>query len=428
MRVWPRSLLGRNLVILFTLVAISQICTIAILVVFVQDPRIEDAASLEAAQIMLLGNVLSELPNLQRQERLTQMGAMPGDAFPPATHSELPRGYVARRFMMRLAAKLPADLLVRWEKSPQHRFWVRTSVGGAYRWIRLPPIPVVNHSVPWSTIGLLLMLATIPALGAYLIHRNIEGPLRRLTRAASSIERGVWPVAVSVKGPLEVAVVAEAFNRMISVLSEMEATRAEMLAGISHDLRTPLTKLRMAIAAPEAFDAPMISAERFVEEIDVIIQQFVDFARGGDSETAVPGDLNALIEQLAADYAGLGHSFSLSLAPLPPLSFRPISIQRLLMNLMQNAVNYGRTGLSVETRHEGRWIVVSVEDRGPGVPEATLLLIKQPFRRGSNAKDKRGTGLGLAITERIALQHGGRLDLQLREQGGLRALVFLPAT
>ncbi|ETN86649.1 ATPase/histidine kinase/DNA gyrase B/HSP90 domain protein [Necator americanus] len=213
---------------------------------------------------------------------------------------------------------------------------------------------------------------------------------------------------------------------MVASLAEMDATRTEMLAGISHDIRTPLTKLRMAIAAPEAFEAPSASAEHFIAEIDVIVEQFIDFARSRDSEPVVPGDLNALVDQLAADYVGLGYIFQTSLAPLPVVKFRPVGMQRVLMNLMHNAVIHGRIGLAVRTWTEPGYVVLSVEDEGPGVPEAQLPLLKQPFRRIPSPGRAGGTGLGLAIAERIIRWHGGKLDLSLRAEGGLAATLRLP--
>ncbi|MGU4701467.1 HAMP domain-containing protein [Burkholderia cepacia] len=425
MRLWPRSLFGRNMLLLFALIVAGQLCTIAIYLVFVQRPRIDDAAAVEAAQIRVIQRLLVALPSAQRQKVLADLNGVPDDALPPGVQaSHPPSSYVTRLFFERLQERLPPGVEVRWERGPAHHVWVRLPLDDGHRWIVLPAAPRIAHTLEWSLIALLMMAVPAPAIGAYLIHRRIEGPLTRLSRAAASVGRGVRPEAVPVEGPLELATVAEAFNGMMASLAQMESTRAEMLAGISHDVRTPLTKLRMALAAPESFDAPIASAERFVEEIDAIVQQFVDFARGGDGETPVEGDLNVLIEQLAADYAGLGRPFELALEPLPTLLFRPVSMQRLLMNLMQNAVLYGRTGLSVATRRDNLFVVVTVSDRGPGVPVALLPLLKQPFKRGGST-DEKGTGLGLAIAERIARQHGGSVELRLREGGGLAVDVRL---
>ncbi len=431
MSVWPRSLLGRNLVLLISLTIASQLCALVIFVWFIQRPRIEVAATLELSQIELVGRLLSALQPAERQRQLL---ALNGSATPPAQLTQpVPSladgyGYGMRHFLASLRAGLPPDALVRWDegKAPR-RLWVRLHAADASAyWITLPATPLESDFVMWSAILLLLSQTMLPTLGAYLIHRRTQQPLLSLARAAASVERGAWPAPVPLDGPLELATVADAFNRMLAALTDLEAGRATMLAGISHDIRTPLTKLRMAVAAPEAFEAPQASAERFIDEIDVVVGQFIDFARGDDRETPVPGDLNELIEHLAGGYASMGREFTLTLASLPPLTFRPIGIQRVLMNLMHNAVIYGGTGLAVRSWCEHGMVAVAVEDRGPGVPAAQLEWMKQPFRRGVGANATAGSGLGLAIADRIADYSGGSLELSLRSGGGLRAVLRLP--
>jgi two-component system osmolarity sensor histidine kinase EnvZ len=426
MKFWPRSMLGRNLALLVPLVVASQACALAVWLVFVQQPRTDEAASLVASQIMMTDRLLSVLSPDDRRQQLASMDGVPTSALSPTeVHSTLPEDYVLRRFFGRLLADLPPAMQVRWQEKPDGRLlWVRLRASDEL-WVALPIEGAGGRLGLTGIFLILLSLTTFPTLGAYLIHRRVEGPLEQLARAARDIERGQWPPAVRVQGPRELATVIESFNRMAATLADSEAARAEMLAGISHDIRTPLTKLRMLAAAPEMFEEPAASAERFIEEIDAVVGQFIDFARGSDSEKPEPGDLNALVEQLAGGYTALGHAFELDLQPLPKLSYRPVSMQRLLMNLMQNAVVYGRTALSVRSRLDAGTIEIAVEDRGPGVPPDALSMVKQPFRRVSRGNEK-GTGLGLAIAERTARQHGGTLDLVLRDGGGLSAVVRLP--
>jgi two-component system osmolarity sensor histidine kinase EnvZ len=431
-RIWPRTLLGGNLLLLTGLIVLAQLCAVGIFIGFIQDPRIENAASMEVTQILLLRRLLAAMPEAPRRAEMLALDGIPDGAMrlPPLSPPRL-ANYWLRRFFARMKAELPADVEVRWdgERKP-HRLWVRLpeslAPGERFSWIALQTTPMENDLFMTTVLCLLLTQAVFPVLGAWLIHRRIDGPLKRLASATASIEHGVWPDAVPVAGPAELSTVTVAFNRMTAALAELESTRAEMLAGISHDIRTPLTKLRMAIAAPESFDAPTASAERFVEDIDAIVQQFIDYARGHDTEAAVGCDLNAVIEELAADYAGLGKEFALQLSPLPPLTLRPVGMLRLAMNLMQNAARYGGAPLSVRTAVEHGIVLLAVEDRGPGVPAAILAQLKQPFRRGSHGDGKGGTGLGLAIADRIARQHGGTLELVLRAGGGLSAQLRLP--
>lgn len=423
----PRSLLGRNLLLLLLLVVASDISTFTIFFVFIETPRIDEAASLFASQTRQVERLLRALPPQVRYNELVAING--GEQAPPAnadtdtdTHS-----FSAHRFLQTLTQHLPSGTLVSLEGGKDsRRIWIQLRIGEGLEWVMLPVPAEISHQLPWSLIAQLLTIAAFPALGAWLIQRYTVVRLQRLAGAATTVTHGGWPEPVPVDGPVEFITVASTFNQMVASLAEMDATRTEMLAGISHDIRTPLTKLRMAISAPEAFEAPSASAEHFVAEIDVIVEQFIDFGRSWDSEPVVQGDLNALVDQLVADYVGLGYIFQVSLAPLPSIPFRPVGMQRVLMNLMHNAVIHGRIGLAVRTWTEPGYVVLSVEDEGPGVPEAQLPLLKQPFRRIASPGKAGGTGLGLAIAERIIRWHGGRLDLSLRTEGGLAATLRLP--
>lgn len=424
-RLWPRSLLVRNLLLLVLLVVASDISTFTIFFSFIQLPRIDEAASLFATQTRQVARLLSALQPEVRYSELVAING--GDQPPPGNADTDTHSISAQRFLQTLAQHLPPGTLVRLQGGKNsRRIWIQLRIGDQLEWVMLPVPAELTHQLPWSVIAQLLTIAAFPALGAWLIQRHTVIRLQRLTRAATIVAHGGWPDPVPIDGPVEFVTVAGMFNEMLAALAEMDATRTEMLAGISHDIRTPLTKLRMAIAAPEAFEAPSTSAEHFIAEIDVIVEQFIDFARSQDSEPVAPGDLNALVDQLVADYVGLGYIFQISLTPLPMIAFRPVGMQRVLMNLMHNAVIHGRTGLAVRTWTEPGYVALSVEDEGPGVPESQLPLLKQPFRRVSSQGRSGGTGLGLAIAERITRWQGGRLDLTLRAGGGLAATLRLP--
>jgi two-component system osmolarity sensor histidine kinase EnvZ len=429
MTLWPRSLVGRNLVLLVSLTIASQLCAVFIFVFYIQRPRVDAGAALEAAQIVLVGDLLAALPPAERQRQLARLN---GNAIAPRAETAVPLtragGYVMQRFIDRLRALLPPGVLVQWDgQTAPFRLWVRLPHPQGADWLVLPVAPVEGDAMPWSLVLLVLSQIVLPAGGAWLIHRRTQQPLLRLARAAASVEQGKWPAPVPVEGPLELATVAAAFNRMLAALAELEDSRAAMLAGISHDIRSPLTKLRMAITAPGAFDAPQASAGRFIDDIDLVLGQFIDFARGDDNEAPVVADLNDLIDQLAGGYASMGHTFTLDLAPMPAFACQAVGVQRVLMNLMQNAVVHGGSGLAVRTWRRDGVVLVAVEDRGPGVPAAQLDAIKLPFRRGDAAGAGTGTGLGLAIAERIARRCGGSLALSLRRHGGMRAVLQLPA-
>lgn len=223
----------------------------------------------------------------------------------------------------------------------------------------------------------------------------------------------------------ELAAVANQFNTMVANLEALEASRAVMLAGISHDIRTPLTKLRLALAFDRQNQEKAVS--QYIDQIDTIIGQFLDYGRIGTDESMLDGDLNTLIFQIAGEFEERGTRFTLSLQRLPLLRFRPVAMSRAIRNLMDNAVKYGVEGLEVRSGYQDQEIAIAVLDRGPGIQANDSQRLLQPFIRADVGRPTvSGTGLGLAIADRFARLHGGKVTLSPRSSGGLEACIRLP--
>jgi two-component system osmolarity sensor histidine kinase EnvZ len=439
-RMLPRTLLARNIALLIVLVMLSQACALGVLLHYVQRPRVERAATVFATYVTTLDNLLAATPPATRAALTARLDARtqapPESAeAPPRSLVRAYRTYQRNVFLDSLRAHLPADMPARWQTTGGQRLWIRmhapADAPDTPYWIALPIPEDAQGNGLEAAILLSLGLGVLAALAGYAIQLHMNEPLQELTRAARRVSAGEMPAPLPTDGPAEIAAVSGAFNQMTHALQEAEATRALMLAGISHDIRTPLTKLRlsMAMAMPHGSDSSfVIAAESYLDQIETILQQFMDYAGSGEREAPQPGDLNALIERLAGDFAGLGHEFELSLAPLPALGYRPISMMRLLMNLMQNAIVYGGSGLAVRTWASAGTVTIAVGDRGKGLSAQELEQLKAPFQRGRNARaHSGGTGLGLSIVERIARLHGGSLQFHPREGGGLEVWVVLPA-
>ncbi|SDI87902.1 two-component system, OmpR family, osmolarity sensor histidine kinase EnvZ [Paraburkholderia phenazinium] len=431
----PRSLLARNIALLIALVMLSQVCSLAVLLHYVQRPRVERTAVVFARYVTTLDELFQAAPDSARDaliERLNNGAQPPGtdEIDPPQSLLHFYITYQREVFLETLRQHLPADMQVRWQTEGGQRLWIKIHSSNSPAWIALPIPEDARGAGLDAAIVLSLGLAVLAALTGYLIQLHLNRPLRNLAHAARRVSSGDTPPPLPTDGPTEIAEVSSAFNQMTQTLQQAEATRAVMLAGISHDIRTPLTKLRLAMAmaiTDQGDDNFVVAAEAYLDQIDTILQQFMDYAGSGERETAQPGDLNALVSRLAADFAGLGHEFALSLGPLPEFAFRPITMMRLLMNLMQNAVVYGRVGLAVRTWVQNGSAYVAVCDRGEGLAPQELEALKAPFQRGRNARSQSGgTGLGLAIVERIARLHGGSLQFHAREGGGLEVWVVLP--
>ncbi|CAM2152040.1 two-component system, OmpR family, osmolarity sensor histidine kinase EnvZ [Pararobbsia alpina] len=430
----PRSLFARNVVLLVVLMALSQVFALGALLHFVQRPRIERAAGTFASYVLTLDRLMNaESPDA----RARYAEVLHGRTDAPAAEDPLvvtgPLGYYAQYqrqvFFGWLREHLPDDMPVRREGNDT-RLWIRMHLAGQPYWVSLPMPEHENADGLLTGLSLSLALAAFATVTAYLISRRINRPLQDLASAARHVSAGALPEPLPTQGPTEIAEVSVAFNRMTRALKEAEDNRALMLASISHDMRTPLTKLRLAMAMslPQGTQDDFVeSAEGYLDQFESILQQFMDYAGSGEKETPEMRDLNALVSGLAGDFVGLGHEFDLSLAPLPPVALRPVSAMRMVMNLMQNAVLYGRTGLSARTWVESHEVCLAVGDRGKGLSADELERLKEPFKRGSNARENPGgTGLGLAIVDRIARLHGGTFELRPREGGGLEAIVRLP--
>ncbi len=260
--------------------------------------------------------------------------------------------------------------------------------------------------------------------------RLINLPLKRLATAALVIGEGGRPAPLPETGPREIRNANASFNAMVDDLARIEADRVLLLAGISHDLRTPLTRLRLEAELSIADDDARQAIQADVEQMDAIINQFLDYARPLDADrTFDEVDLTALVQETIADLAGDAQlSIETDLEPTTPVRADRTDIRRVLFNLVENARRYGQTPgtdiveLTVRTRDQPTRIEVA--DRGVGIPADAIKRMKQPFTRLDPARGQaNGAGLGLAIIDRIAQRHRARFELLPRDGGGLIARI-----
>jgi len=227
-------------------------------------------------------------------------------------------------------------------------------------------------------------------------------------------------------GAEELSRLAIAFNTMAADLERHERDRSEVLAGISHDLRTPLTRLRLEAEMSVAESARQ-AVVADIEQMEAVISQFMDYARTESGETPVTTNLTALLSELAERQGCIGQPLIAAIQPLPEMLLRPKAITRAVTNLINNAVKYGSGDVTLAASVGNGEVCVEISDHGPGVPPEEIERLKRPFTRLDSARtDATGTGLGLAIVERIARLHEGRLDLLPNPGGGLLVRLILP--
>ncbi|HJV95754.1 MAG TPA: ATP-binding protein, partial [Albitalea sp.] len=293
---------------------------------------------------------------------------------------------------------------------------------------------VPGREFPWSWAAGSAATVLLAALGAWLIQRRINRPLNALVQAARALGQGARPPTLSERGPSEIATVAHGFNEMVASIAHNEQERALMLAGLSHDLRTPLAKMRLASEMLSGDPELLDTLNRNIDAMDGLLTQFLAFTRATqagswDHEPLVEADLN----QLARDALALcaldarGGEVALRAGTLPRLPVRAQALRRLILNLVVNAQRHGAPPIEVATGSDAGGVWLEVRDRGPGIAPERAEALKQPFVRGDDARGgPAGAGLGLAIVERIARDHGARFELLARDGGGLTARVSWP--
>jgi two-component system osmolarity sensor histidine kinase EnvZ len=437
----PRSLFGRNLLLIVALIFISELGVIALFRQIVQEPRMTLLIDFAQTHVEAMRTALDRMTPEQRSQYMVHFNTDQSDRVlqtkvtvadnTPAPLVE-PKRLLVRRFMKRLSHRLGESYRLGWQNDPEQRLWVGTRIGDYEYWFGLHATVFASATTPLSLLAA-IAAGLLALFGAYLIQRRINRPLNALADAAAQVGAGKRQRLNLDNAPTEIAQVAHSFNQMANALDIAESERALMLAGVSHDLRTPLTKLRLATEILADHGDPQIieSMVRNIAAADAVIEQFIDFARLGSDEATCLCDINELANDVAAT-SDRSH-IKLELATLVSFRCRPIALRRAIANLVENAFRYGQNRnrpdamITLRTMMDEQSILISVIDNGPGIPADDLERIRQPFTRLNEARSgKPGAGLGLAIVERIAHLHGGRLVIKNRPSGGLEASLVLP--
>jgi two-component system, OmpR family, osmolarity sensor histidine kinase EnvZ len=279
-----------------------------------------------------------------------------------------------------------------------------------------------------SHIFLVWMVATSLVLitVAVLFLRNQIRPILRLADAAESFGKGREVPDFQSRGAREVRRAAQAFIEMKRRIERAIEQRTAMLAGVSHDLRTILTRFKLELALIE--DNPEIEAmKKDVDEMARMLEAYLAFARGDSGEQSAATDMGAFLEELKTDAERNGHKSSVTFHGHPIVIVRPNAFKRCLANLVSNAARHAQS-ISITGYRDHRWLTVTVDDDGPGIPQQLREEVFKPFLRLDDARnqDEGGTGLGLAIARDIARSHGGEIVLSDSPLGGLRATVRVP--
>lgn len=435
MKLKPRSLFGRTATTIALTLLLFVVISMSAVSYFIYIPLAHRNADDFAAVIVSAAHSLQSLPEEMHEELkqrlLEDHGLIVARQIAGSTNRSSDLHYNPF-FREALAERAGQELsIVEAEEGPL--IWVDVPAHG--KLFRLGfDRKRLGVNPPLVLLLVLAVGAVLTLMASVLEVRRVTKPLERLSEAANKLARGHNPPPLPEEGPEELAALARAFNRLSTDLHIMSENRTVMIAGISHDLRTPLTRLAIAVEMLDEDSNPQLVAgiRRDLDAMNTLIGQFLQFTRGVEDECPVQVDLRQVIESLAMDLTREGAELRLHRNDPPCVYFAdPVALERVLGNLMKNAVQHGGGNpIDIKLFCSERAVSIEICDRGPGIPPEQVEAVFRPFHRLESARGMKtgGSGLGLAIANQLAIKHGWKITVDPRDGGGTIMRLGLPAT
>jgi two-component system osmolarity sensor histidine kinase EnvZ len=430
MKVLPRSAFGQTVLLIGFLLFVNQVVSYISFALYVIEPNQQQINQLLAKQIRV---VFIDIKDARLSPKMAE-------AFHHETGIGVYReaealklglgsaGYYPYR-SEQMSALLGGSAEVRISQGDEYLFWIRPPQAPNL-WVKIPLLGLEEANFS-PLIFFLGIIGVLSVAGGWLFVRQLNRPLKSLQHAAEDVGRGDFPEPLKEHGTSEIMAVTQAFNHMSKGIKQLEDDRNLLMAGISHDLRTPLTRIRLASEMMSTQDEFLKDGiETDINDMNNIIDQFIDYIRHDSKDKAELGDLNILVEEVVSVEMPADRNISLKTHKCPKIPLRYVAVKRALANLIQNSLRYTEgdievfTGLDESTN--SAYVIVS--DQGEGIPDAEIEHLFQPFTQGDKARGTEGSGLGLAIIKRIVDTHGGSVELSNKAEGGLQAKVSLPLT
>ena len=327
-----------------------------------------------------------------------------------------------------MSEQLNGSARVRISQTDPLIYWVEAPQAPGY-WVKVPLSGYQENNLEFLTFYL-SSIGFLSVLGGWLFARHLNRPLKALQQAAVKVGKGDFSSKLDEEGSTEVIEVTRAFNQMSRGIAALENDRRLLMAGVSHDLRTPLTRIRLATEMMVDEDDYLREGIIYdIEDMNGIIDQFIEYLRHHKREELACEDINALVAEVV--HSELQHQRTIIFKSNPSIGKIPLSsvaIKRVITNMIGNALRYSEDDIEVLSYFNSnkKYVVIAVNDKGPGIPESELESVFEPFKQGDAARGSEGSGLGLAIIKRIIDMHDGKVKLENRPEGGLSAQIYLP--
>ncbi len=428
MSIVPKSAFGQTVLLIGALLLLNQVVSYWSVTYYFIQPSYQQINNLVATQV----NTLFEAPQLiSDNERRQAFSKRTGIVFysqENAIKSGLSDATYYRFMSSQISSELGGETDVRLSTDTPYRIWINPPQNPAI-WIVIPMEGIGKNDFSPLTI-ILLVIGVLSVAGGYIFVKRMTQPLRALQNAAKAVGQGEFPAPIKPSGSIEMQSVTKAFNQMSQSIKQLEQDRHIITAGISHDLRTPLTRIRLATEMlPEDQAWVQEGIVQDIEDMNDIIDQFIDYAKQDLEENRELTNINLLVDSVVqARHFDDNHTIAQRLQNVPDCLMRAVAIKRVLDNLVENAFRYGSDHLEITTEHDKKRkeVICTIRDFGPGIDQDKLPKLMQPFAQGDAARGSSGSGLGLAIIKRIIDMHQGQVNFSNHPEGGFQAEIRLP--
>jgi len=433
------GLFGRTFLLLAALMLVSLGAWLQVFFSMELGPRANQMAQRVVTAVNITRTALVYAQSEERSKLLLDLATNEGIQVYPRELTDFAEPLPDDRYWQRVAENIRfrfgPETQVAWGVNQVPGFWVSFNINDDLFWLVFEREQIgLTGGIEWLGWGATALLLSL--VGAAVSVGFVNRPLSRIARAAQVLSRGENPSPLPENGPREIRDLNKSFNRMARDLRQTEADRELMLAGISHDLRTPLARMRLEIEMSGVSEEARQAIDDDLGQIDHSIGQLMEYARPAGTlpqlATDVSTVLNDLLERERAMADMRGDELDSDIEPALRARITALDLKRIVTNLIENARRYGRSEdgvlrLSTTLVNEGNMLFIDVADRGPGIAPQDVERLLRPFSRGEAARTGvSGAGLGLAIVERLLKHVGGQLRLLPREGGGLRARIELP--
>lgn len=436
------GLFWRTFILLGALTTTSMTAWVGMISVVQHDPQVQQISAQVVSVVTITHAALTHSAPELRRELLFDLVSNEGirvftleaddQVDPPPDNALMPD------IQKLVRAKLGQDTRFSSKVNGVSGFWVSFKIDDDQYWLMLERERIRGLTgIQW--LGWASVVSLISLLGAAFISSLVNLPLRRLTKATRAFAQGMRPDPLPEKGPNEILEANRSFNQMVLQLQQVESDRAVILAGISHDLRTPLARMQLEVEMAHLSDEAREGIQSDIGQMDAIIGQFLDYARPTEASSFINVDISELLADVAHDAARIPDMrVKTDIAPGLHAMGNATDLKRVINNLVENARRYGKTpdqditeidiGCSIKGVGAASRVVIEVQDHGAGVPDDQIGQLLKPFTRLDTARGQaNGAGLGLAIVDRVLQRHGAELRVRNRDGGGLAIQILMKA-